>query len=87
MRASLIKKSNELPDPTLSTLNALLQGLRELGYMEGENLAIEVKLKRAPVTGPEMSQPGSGRAETTAPEGTFLKADARAHRPGTSPAG
>ena len=32
---------SELPDPTLSTLNGLLQGLRELGYMEGQNLAIE----------------------------------------------
>jgi putative ABC transport system substrate-binding protein len=31
----------ELPDPTFNMLNALLQGLRELGYAEGRNIAIE----------------------------------------------
>jgi putative ABC transport system substrate-binding protein len=32
---------SELPDPTLNMLNALLQGLHELGYTEGQNLAID----------------------------------------------
>src|SRR5437868_6661500 len=33
--------SSELHDPTLNMLNAFLQGLHELGYTEGQNLAIE----------------------------------------------
>ena len=32
---------SELSDPTFNTLNAFLQGLHELGYTEGQNLAIE----------------------------------------------
>ena len=34
---------SELSDPTFNTLNAFLQGLHELGYTEGQNLAIEKK--------------------------------------------
>ena len=33
--------SSELHDPTLNVVNAFLQGLHELGYTEGQNLAIE----------------------------------------------
>jgi putative ABC transport system substrate-binding protein len=32
---------SELPDPTVSMINAFLQGLHELGYKEGQNLAIQ----------------------------------------------
>jgi putative tryptophan/tyrosine transport system substrate-binding protein len=32
---------SELSDPTLNMLNAFLQGLHELGYTEGQNVAIE----------------------------------------------
>ena len=32
---------SDLPDPTLNMLNAFLQRLQELGYTEGQNLAIE----------------------------------------------
>jgi putative tryptophan/tyrosine transport system substrate-binding protein len=32
---------SELPDPTFNMLNAFLQGLQELGYTDGQNLAIE----------------------------------------------
>jgi putative ABC transport system substrate-binding protein len=32
---------SELPDPTFTVLNAFVQGLHTLGYMEGQNLAIE----------------------------------------------
>jgi len=31
----------ELPDPTFTMLNAFLQGVSDLGYAEGQNLAIE----------------------------------------------
>jgi len=33
----------ELPDPTFNMLNAFLQGLRDLGYTEGQNLTVERK--------------------------------------------
>src|SRR5918912_4339848 len=39
--AILSPGSSEVGDPTFAMLNALLQGLRELGYAEGENLVIE----------------------------------------------
>jgi len=32
---------SELPDATLNMLNSFLQGLHELGYTEGQNIAIE----------------------------------------------
>ena len=32
---------SELPDPNFNMLNAFLQGLQELGYRDGQNLAIE----------------------------------------------
>ncbi len=32
---------SELPDPISNMLNALLQGLQDLGYMEGQDLALE----------------------------------------------
>jgi putative ABC transport system substrate-binding protein len=32
---------SDLPDPTLNMLNTILQGLHELGYTGGQNLAIE----------------------------------------------
>ena len=32
---------SETSDQTLNTLNGLLQGLRELGYTQGQNIAIE----------------------------------------------
>jgi putative ABC transport system substrate-binding protein len=34
---------SELSDPTFNTLNAFLRGLQELGYTDGQNLAIEQK--------------------------------------------
>jgi len=36
---------SELSDPTFNTLNAFLQGLHELGYTEGQNLAIEKNMQ------------------------------------------
>jgi len=32
---------SELPDPNFNMLDAFLQGLQELGYRDGQNLAIE----------------------------------------------
>ena len=32
---------SELPDPTRNMLNAFLEGLHELGYAEGQSVAIE----------------------------------------------
>jgi putative tryptophan/tyrosine transport system substrate-binding protein len=36
---------SELSDPTLNMLNAFLQGLHELGYTEGQNVAIERQMQ------------------------------------------
>jgi putative ABC transport system substrate-binding protein len=34
---------SELPDSTLNMLNSFMQGLHELGYIEGQNIAIELQ--------------------------------------------
>ena len=37
---------SELPDPTFNMLKAFQQGLHELGYTEGQNLAVERRCRQ-----------------------------------------
>ena len=50
------------PRTFAASIDAFRRGLRELGYVEGQNIALEVRSAEATIGGSRRSQPSSSRS-------------------------